>query len=1312
MKRIKMESNCLCKSAISISHCLLSQHDLGHMAAAAQAFLQMVFGHFSSQIIVMLGKVLLSLYLIQLMQEKALLPHLQQHPQEKQAMQQSLFGSRPVMRTLVTDYGQAEFAEKLVELMPSEALAMHDCGCYTPLHYAAMSGNLRIAKALVRKNAALPQITDAVGYNPLLTATFVATEHKELVWFLAKVTTDAPPSCPFTGRWSGRLICYLTHAGFHDISLFLLQRFPDLATAKEQDGFTLLQVLALEPSNFPSGSRLSFWERWIYQIIPIEFIAKLQDPVKRDIEHPLQDSRNYAEMPTSMQSGTYMTRVLRRLKMLFWEVIANFAPGIKRIQNAKLRHKYALELVHFVCKQVSKMGNLERVQYFSSHGILAVATICGVVEIVTVCLQYFPEILWLPIDNKTILQHAIAHRQEKIFNLLFERNAINKQQAYSSESKENILILAAKLPPHPQLSSVSGPALQMQREMQWFKTVESFIHPAFKELRLEGKTAWHTFQDQHQKLLKEGQRWMKDTSNSCMVVSTLIATVVFAAAFTVPGGNIQDKGIPIFLKRNSFKVFAVSDALALFSSATSILMFLSILTSRYAEEDFLEALPKRLIIGLASLFIAIAAMMVAFGATLSLVLGERWEWVHIPTILLATFPVALFAMLQLPLFFRMVKSTYGPSIFRPQNIWQKDLCYQAAAAGLPAVAAAAAGNSYFTCNSMATTSTESKDHVKPAPLDLDPLVHAESDNVPDEQQKILNHTSEAHAEGAEKGSATTFTATAVTANATEPVWQPPCYVDPANRLSMGMNSNYYRPLFLASLKGDWDSARRFFERDPDAVTAKISVLSMTALHVAVSNEQAEFVEKLVELMPSEALDCQGIGEKNPALPQITDMKGHTPLQTATVLATEHKELIWFLAKVTTDAPPSRSFTGQWAGQLICFLTHAGFHDISLYLLWHYPHLTTAKDSDNYTLLQVLALGPSNFLSGSRFSFWERWIYQIVPVEFVSTSQHHVKGDVENLPQESGHYAEMPSSMQPSTYMTQVLQWFTMPFWVAIEKLAPGIKRIRNKKLRHKYALQLVNFVCKHVSNMGNQELFQYFSGHAILVGATICGVVEIVTVCLQYFPELLWIPIDNKTLMQYAIEHRQEKIFNLMYERNAINKQLAYTSESKTNILIMAAKLPPYPQLSSVSGPALQMQREMQWFKAVESFIHPALKELRFDGKTAWHIFQDEHKKMLEDGQKWMKETSNSCMLVATLIATVVFAAAFTVPGGNINDKGIPVFLNQNSFKVFAVWDALALFSSVTAILMFLSILTSRCAEEDFLTALLENDGQLYFDHY
>lgn len=130
---------------------------------------------------------------------------------------------------------------------------------------------------------------------------------------------------------------------------------------------------------------------------------------------------------------------------------------------------------------------------------------------------------------------------------------------------------------------------------------------------------------------------MKDTASSCTVAAALIATVVFAAAITVPGGN-NNGCLPNFSKEKAFTIFAVSDALSLFSSTAAILMFLSILTARYAEEDFLFALPKRLIFGLVTLFLSITSMMVAFGSTNFLMFGNKNTWV-----LSVSMSVSLFA---------------------------------------------------------------------------------------------------------------------------------------------------------------------------------------------------------------------------------------------------------------------------------------------------------------------------------------------------------------------------------------------------------------------------------------------------------------------------------------------------------------------------------------------------------------------------------------------------------------------------------------------------------------------------------------------
>ena len=182
----------------------------------------------------------------------------------------------------------------------------------------------------------------------------------------------------------------------------------------------------------------------------------------------------------------------------------------------------------------------------------------------------------------------------------------------------------------------------------------------------EKQTPKEIFKKAHEDLQKHGEKWLKYTANNCMLVATLIATVIFAAAFTVPGGSYQDKGTPIFLRRNWFIVFFISDAIALCSSSISIIIFLSILTSRYTEDDFLKSLPSKLLFGLATLFISMTGMMVAFVANFFLVYTGARAWTPVVVIISASIPIILFGFLHCKLWVDIFLATYKSRfLFQP-----------------------------------------------------------------------------------------------------------------------------------------------------------------------------------------------------------------------------------------------------------------------------------------------------------------------------------------------------------------------------------------------------------------------------------------------------------------------------------------------------------------------------------------------------------------------------------------------------------------------------------------------------------------------
>ncbi|KAJ9555672.1 hypothetical protein OSB04_010286 [Centaurea solstitialis] len=350
---------------------------------------------------------------------------------------------------------------------------------------------------------------------------------------------------------------------------------------------------------------------------------------------------------------------LSERKVGFW------ASKILNINNIKTRHRQAKELLKRICDIVIKRSDHDKISAIFGSTI-ATAVAFGNHEVIEECIFAYPSIIWTNIEGFSWLHEVIKQRQEKIYNLVYQMSSYKVFLASRTNGDdENVLHIAAKLAPSHQLSTITGAALQMQRELKWFEEINNFVGPLQREaLNAKGKTPGMVFTDEHTELLKQGQKWMKGTASSSTVIATLIVTVAFAGAFAavfkLPVGEENKRKI-------TFMIFITSDAIALFSSAASVLMFLGILTLRYAEKDFLYTLPRRLTIGLVCLFVSLAATMIAFTATLVLVLQDEVPWVAAPLGMMATILVVVFSVLQFPLLMDLANTSYAQPIFGKQN---------------------------------------------------------------------------------------------------------------------------------------------------------------------------------------------------------------------------------------------------------------------------------------------------------------------------------------------------------------------------------------------------------------------------------------------------------------------------------------------------------------------------------------------------------------------------------------------------------------------------------------------------------------------
>ena len=116
------------------------------------------------------------------------------------------------------------------------------------------------------------------------------------------------------------------------------------------------------------------------------------------------------------------------------------------------------------------------------------------------------------------------------------------------------------------------------------------------------ETAEGLFATTKSMLRNSARDWLIRTSEGCSIVAVLIATVAFAAAYTIPGGPDQKTGFPVLLNRPFFVVSTATDVLSLACALTSVVIFLSILTAPFRLEDFKHSLPNKLMLGLTFLF--------------------------------------------------------------------------------------------------------------------------------------------------------------------------------------------------------------------------------------------------------------------------------------------------------------------------------------------------------------------------------------------------------------------------------------------------------------------------------------------------------------------------------------------------------------------------------------------------------------------------------------------------------------------------------------------------------------------------------------
>ncbi|KAJ8484679.1 hypothetical protein OPV22_017164 [Ensete ventricosum] len=109
----------------------------------------------------------------------------------------------------------------------------------------------------------------------------------------------------------------------------------------------------------------------------------------------------------------------------------------------------------------------------------------------------------------------------------------------------------------------------------------------------------------------------------------------------------------------------------------------------------------------------------------------------------------------------------------------------------------------------------------------------------------------------------------------------------------------------------------------------------------------------------------------------------------------------------------------------------------------------------------------------------------------------------------------------------------------------------------------------------------------------------------------------------------------------------------------------------------------------IKKDVHIQLEQTRKTNKNV-HGIAKELRKLHREG---INNATNSVTVVAVLFATVAFAAIFTVPGGT-GDDGVAVVAEKGSFKIFFIFNAIALFTSLAVVVVQITLVRGETKAE------------------
>ncbi|PQM36299.1 hypothetical protein Pyn_13232 [Prunus yedoensis var. nudiflora] len=364
----------------------------------------------------------------------------------------------------------------------------------------------------------------------------------------------------------------------------------------------------------------------------------------------------------------------------------------------------------------------------------------------------------------------------------------------------------------------------------------------------------------------------------------------------------------------------------------------------------------------------------------------------------------------------------------------------------------------------------------------------------------------------------------------------------------------YDPLYDRVKRGDWNAAKEFIDRHPEALIHTGSSSGGTALHEAIERKQLHIVEELLKLMTEEDLE-------------IEDDVGFTAFFYA--LQKGMAKIVVSMVKKNEKLVTMRFNNG--GGMTPVLLTSAlGHWEIARFLYSRTPIQVLTVEDNGRDGAELIS---SSFVHRNKLGIHVNldYVSQPAPINF------DVRVNFEELEDAKRNQRDLISSANIYRFRNAVKGFFQGVVKNLLKLL--GIHDLHEMRLHHVQILKVLRLMCDVVKSRNLDSKQTAFVQKAVF-RAVERGQVEFIEEMCKANPRTLMTSDESgRSIFHYAVECRQEKVFNLIYglseyDRNGI---LMRADMSNNSILHAAGSLSAH--LNHIQGAALQMQRELQWFK-------------------------------------------------------------------------------------------------------------------------------------